>query len=1456
MKTQLLLLLCWFGSMIVPAFGQADYDITPYSTADGLSHTTATCIMQDKKGQIWLSTWDGINKFDGYTFTTYKASPHRQTTLPHNRIVHLIEDHDGCFWATGYDGSASRFNPDTETFEIIALPRHFMAARTHVFHNRHLWIQSKTNEAVRLHYDTGQQRYLPDIHFKGTGDKDADKLTLYEDRTGGEWVAGRNSGIYRTAADRDTLQRISTCGAYCVLETDDHVLWGTTGGKIITWHKRARQTGNIQLPCGSAVRAMSLYEGQMVCVTESDGIFVGEKHFAPALPHRTFVSAKQDSRHRIWLTTSDARLVQFDLRTREWHDFSPSRTASQSPLKPEELKVMEDSKGNLWIYPYAGHIALWQNGKMQLIREMKKQIAWGGVNSHYVFFIDRQDNLWLSTSRWFGRISLKEDTFHRTLLHPDSQKAPEESNIFRSILQDSRHTIWTGNRAGEILLYSPRMTLQGKLMPDGSVSADRNADSYIGRAYALLEDGKGRVWIGTKGDGLWLAEPTGKTSHPYRLTHFVHRKDEPYSLNSDQIYWLQEDRHGRIWIATYERGLCYAEEGPEGTFRFIHPGNRLRRYPVDGFDKIRCLGRDAHGDIWVGTTNGILTFAEDFDTPEAIDFHVYRHQPDVVGSLSNNNVQNIILTHDRQLYIGTFGGGLCRALRQTDGTYAFVPCTPQKGIPSDIVYSIVEDHGGNLWLAGESGLNCYNPHTGTFDYFDRLQIGFPPMFNEGRAICLHDGRLAFLTLDGLLHFHPEDVRKSRDVPRLMFTSLQLGGDPIRPGTNSDILPQAIDTMKELTLPHDRNLFTLHFAALEMTNPDNVSYTYRLEGFDTGWIDAGRQRSASYTNLPTGTYTLRVRSTNGDGVWVDNERSIRIVVEPSFWETPLAWVLYVLLAVAVGYIAHKFYQLRNRVYIEQQTTRYKLRFFTDISHELRTPLTLITAPIENLLHHRDVPPFVSEQLTMISRNAEQMQHLINQILEFRKLQSNQVPMQWETIEACTFVRRIAERFAPLARERGMAFTLTTDTRHCTLQTDADKLEKVVNNLLSNAFKYTPDGKGIRVFLHGEPSQLTLRVCDEGIGIPQEEIGNLFTRFTTLHSSSVSGSPSTGIGLALVKELVAKLKGTIGVESNEGKGSDFHVSLPCCCDSFLPDPETETFASSGKPAEPAPSLPAEIETPSDPDTPTLLLVEDNDDMRLFLRGIFKDAYHVIEARQGEEGLNLARTRQPDIVLTDLMMPVMDGLQLVSALKETLATSHIPIVLLTAKEAIESRLDAMKEGADDYITKPFSTLYLKARVENLLAQRRKLQSFYREQLLGSAFSAGHTPDAPETDSMPAPESVLPEQDRRFLEQLTDIMNEQMDNEALTVDTLLYPFHISRTEFFVKLKRLTNLSPQEFITQMRARRAAELILEGQLQMKDIALRVGIGNPHYFSRFFKKVYGMTPMEFKKHNGPDSPSAD
>ena len=637
---------------------------------------------------------------------------------------------------------------------------------------------------------------------------------------------------------------------------------------------------------------------------------------------------------------------------------------------------------------------------------------------------------------------------------------------------------------------------------------------------------------------------------------------------------------------------------------------------------------------------------------------------------------------------------------------------------------------------------------------------------------------------------------------------------------------------------------------------------------------------TYTNLPKGEYVLRVRSTNSDGVWVDNERILDIVILPSFWETPIAYVLYILfiliiILVAV-YILFTIYRLKHEVSVEQQISDIKLRFFTNISHELRTPLTLIAGPVEQVLKNDKLPADAREQLVVVERNTSRMLRLVNQILDFRKIQNKKMKMQVQRVDIVPFVRKVMDNFEAVAEEHRIDFLFQTEKDHLYLWVDADKLEKIVFNLLSNAFKYTPNGKMITMFIREDENTVSIGVQDQGIGIAENKKKSLFVRFENLVDKNLFNQASTGIGLSLVKELVEMHKATISVDSRLGEGSCFKVDFLKGKEHY--DKETEfiledaeapvrmgqvvDIANSSIQSETLiPDDSEKIEAVYEEDTAKeenskelMLLVEDNQELREFLRSIFTPMYRVVEAADGREGANKALKYLPDIIISDVMMPEKDGIEMTRELRADMTTSHIPIILLTAKTTIESKLEGLEYGADDYITKPFSATYLQARVENLLMQRKKLQSFYRDSLMHIHISAGQE-DAPVATDVPSAEEDTSEtvpatlemspNDRKFMDKLVELMEQNMDNGELVVDDLVRELAVSRSVFFKKLKTLTGLAPIEFIKEMRIKRATQLIETGEFNMTQISYMVGINDPRYFSKCFKAQVGMTPTEYR-----------
>jgi len=922
------------------------------------------------------------------------------------------------------------------------------------------------------------------------------------------------------------------------------------------------------------------------------------------------------------------------------------------------------------------------------------------------------------------------------------------------------------------------------------------------------------------------------------MERFVNNPLDNTSLSNDNIYSIIEDHNGRILIGTFGGGLNVLME-ENGKISFLNYKNKLN-YPINNCSKIRFLLEDKDKTLWVATTNGLLQM-DNFMVRGMKNYYnekTFNNE----NSLSNNDVHYLLLDKKNDLWIGTFGGGINKLITKasTESEARFQNFSMKEGLLSDIVLSIKEDKSGNLWFTSENGITRLDSKTGFIQNYDVFGNMKDAHFSEAASIFTKDGLIYFGSNVGYYYFNPGEILPSKEKPSIQFTDFQLFNNEVPIGEKNSPLKTSIGSSDEIRLTHKQSVFSIEYSALDFINPEKIQYAFMLENFEDKWNYVGTQRKATYTNLPKGTYYFKVKSTNNEGVWVENERVIKIKILPSFWETPVAYIIYFLLILlilyAVYYLTNMFSNLKNEVEVEQKVTDIKLRFFTNISHELRTPLTLITGPVENILKTERISENAKEQLHIVKSNADRMLRLINQILDFRKIQNKKMRLKIQPTRFDILIKEICSNFSKEAYEKNIDFKITNNASDVILWLDRDKIDMIFYNLLSNAFKFTQSYKKIEVLIDAisPKKDIQVKVIDEGPGIPREKRNVLYERFTSANEiQNLGNQRGTGIGLNLVKELIDLHKGQIEVESEAGKGSTFIVTLYAGKDHFGNDVDFIVEDDYNL---------AEEKTRNDiyidehdniinaKDNPLLLIVEDNEEMQSFLTKVLERNYRIQTAYNGLDGWEKVKKLIPDLVITDLMMPEMDGIQLTDNIKHNEHTSHIPVILLTAKSADESRLEALKSGADDYITKPFSPVLLQARVENILEQRKRLQELYRKNLM----------------EMEPAKIELTSQDEIFMAKLLDFMEKNIDNCDLTVEDMVSEMAYGRTVFFNKLKGLTGLAPIEFIRQVRIKRAAQLLKSGQYNVSQITYMVGMSDSRYFSKCFKKIYGVTPSEFKK----------
>lgn len=1467
---------------------------THYSSEDGLSQNTVMSMLQDHKGSLWFATWDGINRFNGYSFKTYKARQGNFISLTNNRVDHFYEDAYGYFWLLTYDNRAHRFDPRTETFEQVpeagAEGSSSNVRAIQVLPEGTVWLLTESDGAIRVTTNPRDNRLTAEIYSPKSGLFPADEVyKVYQDSTGNEWMLTNNGlGVIRKGETQPTSYFVETKeqrsgiaqAFYTVQEREQEICFGSDGGRVWRYQKKDGQFRLLELPTASRIASINtVAPGKVVIATASDGFFTYQLetkesvHYSPVtckdLPDKPIRSAYVDKHSEVWFEQEEPGVVvHFNPVTgvlkREQIRVEPTNTDRSRPA----FHIHEDVNGNLWVHPYGGGFSRFDR-KMNRLIPFYDELGssnWRFSNKIHSAFSDKQGNLWVcSHSKGLEKVTFRSVQFN--MLTPTPNDYESLSNEVRAVCEDQEHQLWVGLKDGMLRVYDQHRRYKGYLTADGRIA--QTGTPMEGNVYSILQDSKGVMWFATKGAGLVRAERTAPGTATYRLTRYRYRADDMYSLSNDNVYCVYEDHHGRIWVATFANGINYLSHNKEGQAIFINHRNNLKGYPIDLCYKTRFITSDNNGRLWVGTTAGAVAFDENFKNPEEIRYHHYSRIPNDTESLSNNDVHWIIATRKKELYLATFGGGLNKLMSiDKEGHGVFKSYSVLDGLPSDVLLSVREDRKQNLWVSTENGISKFIPSEETFENYDDRSITFRVRFSEAASAVTATGGLVFGASNGVFFFHPDSIKKSQYVPVIVFSKLVIANQDVVPGEEGSVLKVGLDDTRELVLSHRENIFAIQYAALDYTNPQNIQYAYKLDGFEKQWTMADKQRSATYTNLPKGHYTFKVRSTNSDGVWVENTRALEIVVLPSFWETPFAYFLYVLFIVLIiltaVYILFTIYRLKHEVSVEQQVSDIKLRFFTNISHELRTPLTLIAGPVEQVLKNSQLPDDAREQLIVVERNTNRMLRLVNQILDFRKIQNKKMKMQVQRVTVVPFVRKIMDNFEALAQEHRIDFLLETEQEELYLWVDADKLEKIVFNLLSNAFKYTPNDKLITVFIREDEETVTVGVQDQGIGIAESRKKSLFVRFENLVDKNLFNQASTGIGLSLVKELVEMHRARIRVDSKLGEGSCFEVdflkgkahydeSVEFILDDSLPPVGFIPTSATSPEAVAVPLVgvtPGEAEDAVSKDV--MLLVEDNQELRSFLRSIFAQTYRVVEATDGLEGLSKALQFLPDIIISDVMMPQKDGIEMTRELRADVTTSHIPIVLLTAKTAIESKLEGLEQGADDYITKPFSATYLRARVENLLAQRRKLQALYRDSLMATAavvspvatgvFSAEASADEAEAAQ---PVTEMSSIDRKFMDKLLELMEKNMDNGELIVDDLVREVAVSRSVFFKKLKTLTGLAPIEFIKEMRIKRAAQLIETGEFNMTQISYMVGINDPRYFSKCFKSKFGKTPTEYK-----------
>lgn len=1032
----------------------------------------------------------------------------------------------------------------------------------------------------------------------------------------------------------------------------------------------------------------------------------------------------------------------------------------------ERFNIVEDNHGLVWISTYGKGLFVFNHDLNQGQHFVANEKGESPIASNYLLCItaDRRDGVWVSAE--YGGVShLQVMDKGVVRIFPNGRENLDLSNVVRMVKKQRDGSVMVGTRDGCLYHYSADM-------------AQMLVKSHFGsNIYSVVEMPQGRMWIGTRGKGIYAIPGL--------------------DFKNKKVFCLKPDDRGRMWIGTFGEGLSVAI--PRGE------GYEVRTFFADsvGLNEVRCLAIDRKGMLWGGTSGGLFCVDPTRFAADGKGLRVYKR---------GSEIHDMLVDRQGRLWLTVPGEGL---VCMQDGNFRILDAS--QGLINNMVQSVVESEDGNLWVSTQQGVSCWKAKDNSFDnyLFSRVMMG--NVYNENSAVCLDDGRVLLGGNYGLTIINPSRISHVKGQTSVVFTSHPY----------SD----------EMTLSYEERSPKINFSTLDYSDVNNVKYTYWLEGYDSSWSVPSPTPWVNYQNLPFGSYRLHVKASYSDGIW-GKESVLDISVEPPFYLSVWAWVFYALFLTVVIVMVVKSIRekniLKGKIKFEQEFTRYKLVFFTNIAHEFRTPLTLIQGSLEKekrIMKTNHWQLELEKTVRTMDKSVQRMLRLIDQLLEFRKMQAGKLKLSLQETDVVMFVQGICKMFDDAAESKQIDFKFESQLPAYLMYLDQQKMDKVVFNLLSNAFKYSPAKGTISVSL-SFTDVMTIRVADTGVGISQEKREQLFSRFM---QSSYTGE-SFGIGLHLTHELVRTHHGEITYQENEGGGSVFVVTIPLQKDCY----EASDFLVKDSPILKA-DLTKERDgqeekttdaVPSAPSAPlnrrTILLIEDDNDVREFLLSELESCFDLKVASDGKAGIAMAKELDVDLIVSDVMMPGMNGFELTKRLKNSFETSHIPIILLTALSTDENVLEGTESGADAYITKPFSPQLLMARILQLLNQREILRQKF-----------GKVPQ----EIRPA--MLRNEQDSLFVKRLDSIVYSRLGEQDLSVDKVAGLLHLGRTIFYKKVRGTTGYTPNEYIRVIRLRKAAELLKEGEKNVSEVAYAVGFDNPYYFSKCFKEQFGMPPSQYR-----------
>lgn len=1330
----------------------------------GISHDRIKCFFKDSRGFLWIGTVSGLNRYDGYSLKVFRNDPRDSTSVINDDINRIFEDPEGRMWVSTWSGH-DIYDPRTETF-----------------------------------------RHNPDPMLRSMGIPDRNISNIYKDKAANYWFIHQSLGIYRYDSKTKMPQHVRH------LDRD----------------------------------TASLHSDRI-----SDFL--------------------EDSQGNLWILHRDGVMEKMDRNTLKVI-YRSHALSNLMKTKDTDYRFVMDKDDDLWLFIFdINEGVFWfqpNAGTLTHITHASSPLKLN-IDIIHGLVVDNQNMVWVATDHGGVNVIDKRKKKVTTLLHSDYDEQSLVENSINVVYKDNEGIIWAGSFKEGISYYHENVIRFPIFKNNESIPSSVPFDDVN----CFAEDEKGNLWIGTNGGGLIYFNRSNNTFKQFknnpsdpnsisnnvivslcydhdrklwigtyygglncydgnRFIRYRHDPNDPNSISDDSIWEIFEDSKNNLWIGTLHRGADVFDPQRKKILSYgTHHPNTLHANYIPAFME------DSKGHMWIGTGFGIEVL-----DPGKGTFTHYLSQTNNSKSLSNNSILSLVEDSRGRIWIGTHGG--LNLFDRDAGTFRGI--TTEDGLPHNSIFTVLEDANNNIWLGTPNGLsNLIIDKTQTdsvvftihnYDESDGLQ---KKQFNENSAIRTWKDEMVFGGGAGFNIFNPNEIRINQNKPGIVLTGLQILNRDVAIGQEVNgrkILDQSITTTNDLVLRHKDNIFAFEFAALNFFHPERSKYQYRLKGFDKSWVKVdASQRRATYTNLDPGDYVFQVKASNNDGVWNEDGIELKITVLPPFWRTRVALVIYILLILGALLATRKLIQQRERMKFDIEQERQevqrvheldmmKIKFFTNVSHEFRTPLTLILTPVERLIKKATDPVEIA-QFQLIQRNARRLLNLVNQLLDFRRLEVQEIKFNPSEGDVITFIKDTVSSFSDLSEKKNVKLQFETSVQHLETIFDQDKLEKILFNLLSNAFKFTPEKGSVSVKLNqiklSEELFLQIEVSDTGIGIPSDKLDKVFDRFFQSDLPKSMVNQGSGIGLSITKEFVKAHGGTVNVESELGKWTTFTVLLPVKdVGVHHENVQLEVIAPIEN------GLPESSEEKGSR-LPVLLLVEDNEDFRFYLKDNLSLQYRVVEARNGKEGLAQAQRVIPDLIVSDVMMPEMNGIELCKKIKTDKNISHIPVILLTARTAEDQKVEGFESGADDYITKPFSFEILQSRIRNLIHQRELFHKEFRQKI-----------------DVKASTVVITSLDEKLIQNAIKCVELKIADADFSVEELSHELGMSRVHLYKKLQALTGKSPLEFIRSIRLQHAAQLLEKSQLTVSEVAYKVGFNNPKYFAKYFKEEFLVLPSAY------------